>query len=155
MQWARSILYLGDNAGEIVFDKVLIESLPYRDKITYVVRGEPVLNDVTMHDAEEVGLCGLVEVIDNGSDAPGTILEDCSPEFRGRFAAADLVVSKGQGNYESLSCVPHRQVCFLFLMKCAAVAADAGGKVGDLAVVWQGSHPTLKPDKAKIVTCKL
>jgi uncharacterized protein with ATP-grasp and redox domains len=136
IQGAKSILYLGDNAGEIVFDKVLIEALPNRDSVTYVVRGEPVLNDVTIRDAEEVGLCGLVEVIDNGSDAPGTILEDCSPEFRRRFAAADLIIAKGQGNYETLSSTPHRQLCFLFLIKCAIVATDASGRVGDLAVVW-------------------
>ena len=99
---ARSILYLADNAGEIAFDRLLIEQIS-PERVTLVVRGGPVINDATRVDAQAVGLDEIVEVIDNGSDAPGTLLEDCSPEFRRRFVDADLIIAKGQGNFESLS----------------------------------------------------
>jgi len=81
---AEKILYLADNAGELVFDRLLIEQLPC-EKVTVVVKGRPVINDATMEDAELAGLTDIVTVIDNGSDAPGTILESCSEAFRRRF----------------------------------------------------------------------
>jgi len=127
---AHSILYLADNAGEIVFDKLLIEQLP-AEKITLFVRGRPVLNDATAADAEFAGLPGLVPVLGNGSDAPGTILNDCSAEFRGGFARADLIIAKGQGNYETLSEVD-KNVYFLFTVKCPLVASRIGEPVGSL-----------------------
>jgi uncharacterized protein with ATP-grasp and redox domains len=99
---AKAILYLGDNAGEIVFDRLLIEQMPI-EKVTLVVRGAPILNDILRADAERVGLTDLVEVIDNGADAPGTILELCSEAFQRRFQEADLIISKGQGNFETLN----------------------------------------------------
>lgn len=125
---ARRILYLADNAGEIVIDRLLIEQLG-PERVTLIVRGQPVINDATVEDACAAGLPELVRVIDNGSDAPGTILEDCSEELRKRFCAADLVVSKGQGNYESLSGVA-RNVVFLFRVKCPAVARHTGLALG-------------------------
>ena len=127
---AQDILYLGDNAGEIVFDRMLIERLP-REKITFVVRGRPIINDATMEDAVETGIAALVPVIDNGSDAPGTILSDCSPVFRERFAAAGLIIAKGQGNYETLSAAG-RGVFFLLKVKCPVIAEDIGCPVGTL-----------------------
>ena len=108
---AQSILYIGDNAGEVVLDRLLIEHMPI-EKVIFAVRGRAVINDATREDAEEVGLTDLVEVIDSGSDAPGTILELCSAEFREHFARAELVIAKGQGNYETLSGVG-REVFFL------------------------------------------
>ena len=129
---ARSVVYLADNAGEIVFDKLLIERLP-AEKITLFVRGSPVLNDATVEDAEFAGLPELVPVLDNGSDAPGTLLEDCSDEFRGWFDRADLVIAKGQGNYETLSEVD-KNIYFLFTVKCPLVAAQIGEPVGSLVV---------------------
>ena len=101
---AKKILYLGDNAGEIVFDMVLIKQLG-PDRITFAVKGGPVINDATVEDALATGLTDLVKVIDNGDDAPGTILKSCSEEFRRFFEEADLVIAKGQGNYESLSSI--------------------------------------------------
>jgi predicted nucleic acid-binding Zn ribbon protein len=86
----------------IVFDRLLIEELPH-EKVTFGVKGSPVINDATMEDAEMTGLTRLVEVVENGSDAPGTILEGCSGGFRERFERSDLIIAKGQGNYESLS----------------------------------------------------
>ncbi len=129
---SRDILYLTDNAGEIVFDRLLIERMPL-EKVTVAVRGRPVLNDATVEDAEVAGLTALVEVIDNGSDAPGTILEDCSEDFRRRFRRADLVVAKGQGNYETLSDVG-RGVFFVLKAKCPVIARDLGCEVGSLVL---------------------
>jgi hypothetical protein len=129
---AHSILYLADNAGEIVFDRVLIEALP-TEKVTVFVRGAPVLNDATMEDAVAAGLPEVAPVHDNGSDAPGTLLEDCSAEFRGWFERADLIIAKGQGNYETLSDTDPR-IFFLFVVKCPVVAERVGAPVGSLVV---------------------
>jgi uncharacterized protein with ATP-grasp and redox domains len=131
---ARQILYLADNAGEIVFDRLLVEQLP-TGRVTLVVRGAPTINDATREDAQTAGLPGLVEVIDNGSDAPGTILADCSEDFRRRFHAADLIIAKGQGNIETLGDVA-ADVFFLFKVKCATVAAQVGRPVGS-QVLWR------------------
>ncbi len=117
---AKSILYLADNAGEIAFDRLLVEQLS-PERVTLVVRGAPVLNDATLVDAQTVGLDQIVEVIDNGSDAPGTILTDCNQEFRDRFANADLIIAKGQGNFETLSDEPGN-LFFLFKVKCLVIA---------------------------------
>ena len=130
---AQDILYLGDNAGEIVFDRLLIEQLPC-EKITFVVKGGPILNDALAEDAEAVGLADIVRVVDNGSDAPGTILEDCSEEFRGRFDEADMVIAKGQGNYETLSGVD-RRVFFMLQPKCKVLAEDLGREIGSLVLI--------------------
>lgn len=129
---AHCILYLADNAGEIYFDRLLIERLP-TEKITLFVRGSPVLNDATAEDAEAASLPEIVPVLGNGSDAPGTILEDCSEEFCGWFDRADLVIAKGQGNYETLSEVD-KNIYFLFTVKCPLVAAQIGESVGSLVV---------------------
>jgi len=125
---ARSILFLADNAGEIAFDRLLIEQIS-PERVTLVVRGAPVINDATRVDALTVGLDKIVEVIDNGSDAPGTILDDCSLDFRRRFADADLIISKGQGNFESLSHQPGN-LFFLFKVKCPVVANHIMQPVG-------------------------
>ena len=129
---AQNILYLTDNAGEIVFDRLLIELLP-RDKVTVAVKGAPVINDATLEDAEAAGLPQLVQVIDNGSDAPGTILGDCSEAFRRRFAEADLIIAKGQGNYETLRESPGR-IYFMLRVKCPVIARDIGCPVGRMVL---------------------
>ena len=130
VEQARTILYLADNAGEIVFDRLLIEQLPL-EKVTVAVKGRPVINDATMEDAQEAGLTDLVEVVDNGSDAPGTIMELCSKQFQRRFQDADLVVAKGQGNYETLNDTG-KDVFYLFKVKCSVIARQLGCKVGAL-----------------------
>ena len=127
-----SILYSADNAGEIVFDRVLVEEIPnHRDRVTFVVKGSPILNDATMTDALEVGLTDIVRVIDNGCDAPGTIIELCSEPFVEELNKADLIIAKGQGNYETLSNLPHN-VFFLLKTKCPVIARDLDVRVGDL-----------------------
>ncbi|MBD3174773.1 MAG: DUF89 family protein [Armatimonadia bacterium] len=133
---AQSILYLADNAGEIVADRLLIEELG-PDRVTLVVRGAPILNDVTLTEAEELGLTEVVEVIDNGSDSPGTLLDDCSESLRDRFEAADLIIAKGQGNYESLSGAP-RPISFLLKIKCPVIAGVVDLPVGTHALLHGG-----------------
>ena len=127
---AKDILYLGDNAGEIVFDRLLIEQLPCKN-ITFVVKAGPIINDATMQDAEMTGLTDTVSVIDNGSDAPGTILQSCSQEFHRRFNEADLVIAKGQGNYETLSDAD-KNIFFVLKAKCPVIARDLGCTVGEM-----------------------
>jgi uncharacterized protein with ATP-grasp and redox domains len=133
---AASILYLADNAGEIVFDRLLLDRLP-ADKVVLAVRGAPAINDATIEDAAEAGLTELVRVIDNGSSAPGTILEDCSDSFRRRFESADVVIAKGQGNYETLNDAG-REIYFLFKVKCGVVARDLACDVGRMVVTKTG-----------------
>ena len=129
---ARCILYLADNAGEFVFDRLLIEALPAQ-KVTVAVRGLPVINDATLEDAETAGIPKIARVIANGSDAPGTLVEECSEEFRALFNRADLIIAKGQGNYETLSNTT-KKVFFLLTVKCPLVATDIGAPVGALVV---------------------
>ena len=125
---AKSILYLADNAGEIVFDRILIEQLG-PERIKFAVKGRPVINDATIDDAQETGLTDLVRVISNGDDSPGTILRFCSEEFRHYFEEADLIIAKGQGNYESLSEVD-KNIFFLLKAKCSVIANHLNCEVG-------------------------
>ncbi len=129
---ADSILYLTDNAGEIVFDGPLIELLP--GNVTVAVRGFPVINDATIEDALTAGIDSAADIISNGSDAPGTILADCSEEFISLFHSTDLVIAKGQGNYETLSDCG-RPVSFLFKVKCPVIADHTGLKPGTHAIL--------------------
>ncbi len=126
---AKKMLYLGDNAGEIVFDKLLIEQIralyPQID-LSFVVKGSAVLNDVTREDAKEVGMDEVAHVIDNGDASPGTVLPRTSKAFQLAFEQADAILSKGQGNYESLSGVKKENLFFLFTAKCDTVCAEAG-----------------------------
>jgi len=124
------VLYLGDNAGEIVCDRILVEELVRRGKeVTFAVRGAPTINDATMADARYVGLDAIATVIANGSDAPGTLLSDCSHEFLTEFRRAELIIAKGQGNFEGLSDVPG-PIFFLFKVKCPVIAREAGAPLG-------------------------
>ena len=142
---AKNILYLLDNSGEIVCDRLLIEELLRREpalQITAVVRGFPVINDATWEDAEFVGLTNLVKVIDNGNDGLGTILELCGPTFHEHLAQADLVIAKGLANYETLiEYGPEKfpkAVAYLFKAKCSFIAQFSGTALGDLVVQVKG-----------------
>ena len=130
---ATHILYLADNAGEIVFDRLLIERLA-PERVTLAVRGFPVLNDATILDARDVGLTDIVETIENGSDAPGTLLEDCSENFRRYFNQADLIIAKGQGNFETLS-RSSRDIYFLFKAKCPVISEHVGVSQGAYVLI--------------------
>jgi len=121
------ILYITDNAGEIVFDRILIEQLLRikKLKIVCVVREKPIINDATLDDALQVGLDKVATIVSSGSDAPATILSQCSPELMSCYHAADLIISKGQGNYESLS-NRTESIFFLLKVKCPVIARDSG-----------------------------
>jgi len=134
----RQILYLLDNAGEIVFDRILIETLISMNReITAIVKGSPVINDATMDDAMETGLTEICTVKDNGSDAIGTILQWASDEFKELFASAPFVISKGQGNFETLIS-ENKNISFLFQAKCEVVARRIGVPRGGMIILDNG-----------------
>ena len=134
---ADTLLYLVDNAGEIVCDKILLTFLRREvdADITLAVRGGPILNDATLEDAYTVGIDSLARVITTGSDAPGAILTGCSKEFLDVFEKADLVLAKGQGNYEALEGVKKENIFFLLQVKCPVVARDLKAEVGEIVLM--------------------
>jgi uncharacterized protein with ATP-grasp and redox domains len=126
---AKTLLYIGDNCGEIVFDKVFIKYLKTTFpnlKIYFGVRGGAIINDATLEDAKEVGMDEFAETLDNGDRAPGTIIGSVCKEFKDLFYKADVVISKGQGNYETLNEVDRENIYFLFMTKCEVVAEKLG-----------------------------
>ncbi len=138
LERARTVLYLADNAGEIVLDRILVEELLARGKgVTVAVRGGPTLNDATLDDAREVGLTEVVQVLTTGSDVPGVFLPEASAEFRAAFKAADLVLAKGMGNFEGLS-QERGPLFFLLQAKCRPVAEEVGVSQGSLVLLSRG-----------------
>ena len=129
----NEILYIGDNAGECVFDRVLIEEI--KKPVTYVVRDAPIINDATYEDAVQAGIDNVATIISSGTDAPGTVLETCNTEFREVYDNSKLIISKGQGNYEALS-NEKRPIFFLLKAKCHVIAKDIG--VGDGDIILKG-----------------
>lgn len=132
---ARHVMILGDNSGEIAFDILLAEQLKNLGvMVTYVVKDRPILNDATREDAERVGMAEVASVMTNGSGFLGTVLKDCSEEFKKAFAKADLVISKGQANYESLESTREAgsKTYFLLRAKCEVVAKSLGVKLGEM-----------------------
>ncbi|MCK9255667.1 MAG: DUF89 family protein [Bacteroidales bacterium] len=121
IQEAKTILYLGDNAGEIVFDKLFIENC-MKNKVIYVVKASAIINDVTIKDAKYVGMHKIAKVISNGFDAPSTILSKSSSEFLEDYKSADLIISKGQGNLEGLLDEKDKRLFFLLMVKCDIIA---------------------------------
>ncbi|RLC10522.1 MAG: hypothetical protein DRI24_20170 [Deltaproteobacteria bacterium] len=122
---SKSILYFGDNAGEIVLDKLFIETIKaqYETEIVFVVRSMPTLNDATLKDSEQIGMVNLVRVIENGIDGPvpGTQLHRCSRDVKSLFQKADLIISKGGGNFDTLDELPKKhksKISYLLLSKC-------------------------------------
>ncbi|HOF21066.1 MAG TPA: ARMT1-like domain-containing protein [Bacteroidales bacterium] len=122
---ASSILYLGDNAGEIVFDKLFIRTMNHSN-VTFAVRGMPVINDATLEDARFTGMHEVARVISNGYDAPSTLVEKSGSEFREYFRNADLIISKGQGNLEGLYKLNDKRIFFILLVKCNVIAELLG-----------------------------
>lgn len=129
LKGAKKILFIGDNAGETVFDRILIEE--FGKPVTYAVREHPIINDAVFEDAVEAGIDRIADILSSGCDAPGCILSLCSNEFLKLYHAADLIVSKGQGNYEGLSS-EHRPIFFLLKAKCPVVARDIGVPLGSI-----------------------
>jgi len=127
----RRVMILGDNAGEIGLDTLLVEILNQMGtKVVYVVRERPVLNDATVEDAHQVGMDRLCEVISSGVDTPGTVLSRCSDYFLKRLAETPVVISKGQGNFEALKDRCNRPIFYAFKVKCKVVEGVTGLPLG-------------------------
>lgn len=134
LRQVEEILYLGDNAGEIVLDKIVVEELVAKGKkVTFVVRGKPIINDVTLEDASYVEMDKVAKVISSGCDAPGTALCYCDSDFIEIFEKSRLVIAKGHGNFEGLS-EENRPLFFLLKVKCLVVAAELGATLGSIVL---------------------
>ncbi len=139
LKTAKSLLIIGDNAGETVFDRFVAEHLSHLD-ITYAVRSEPILNDATVEDAYESGLGHCTHIIASGCNTPGTILSECSEEFYKVFMSADIIISKGQGNFEALSgYVPKgHKVFYLLKAKCPVISKQFSVNIKDYVFMYGG-----------------
>lgn len=133
------VLYLADNAGETVFDRILIEEIVARGiSVEYAVKESPIINDATEEDAKTCGIDKIAKVTSSGSDAPGTVLSRCSESFLVKLKKADMVISKGQGNFEALSSNSLRPIFFLFMAKCPVVVEEVGCNLGDILLLKKG-----------------
>jgi len=128
---SNSVLYIADNAGEIIFDRLLLEYIhSLGKKITVAVRSGPIINDATLEDAEFAKLHDFAEVISTGTRIPGVILRKCSKEFIKKYFESDIVISKGQGNFETIHCIEKQKpksLYYLFVIKCPTIAKFLGG----------------------------
>jgi hypothetical protein len=132
---AKTVLYIGDNAGEHIFDALTIRSLQklYPNlSVSYMVRGNPIINDVTMKEALEAGMETFCTLMDSGVPTPGFEYSLASPDAKNLFDTADLIIAKGMGNYECLTPVKRPNICFLLKVKCSVVAASLGREIGDI-----------------------
>jgi len=129
---AKEMVIIGDNVGEHIFDKVLIETIKksYNIEVYYFVRGKPIINDVTLKEAQILKNCA--HIIDTGVATPGYDLEEVNAESKAIFDHADIVLAKGMGNFESLYLAAKRPVYFLFIVKCSVVAQAIGKEVKEL-----------------------
>lgn len=138
LQSAKNVLYLADNSGEIVFDKLLIEKLEdYHVEVKVALKEKPILNDACIEDAVQIGLDEVAKLVSTGTDSIGILYADVSKEFKEIFEDADLVISKGLGNYEGLTEMElgNKPVFCLFTVKCNAIAKNAGVHLGDNVVL--------------------
>lgn len=131
---AKTILVLGDNAGEIVFDRLLLKNIPAGKKLFYAVKSGPILNDAIVEDAHSAGIENYAQVIENGTQIPGTPLARVSADFLKIYHNADLIISKGQANFETLTGIIDERVFFLLRAKCNVIARKAGVKQGSFMV---------------------
>lgn len=132
---AKTLLYIGDNAGEHLFDALAIESLTklYPSlSVTYLVRGNPIINDVTLQEAKEARIDHLCSLMDSGVNTPGFVYERALPEAQKLFDSADLIIAKGMGNYECMSPQKREGICFLLKVKCSVVARSLKREIGDI-----------------------
>ena len=142
---AKKVLYLADNAGEIVFDKLLIKFITknYPVKVVVAVKSAPILNDATMKDALQIGLNEVAEVVATGSSSIGLNLEECSSSFLTILKNSDLIIAKGQGHYESLPEIAHliqKPIVYMFKAKCPVIAKSLGVARGSNIVKFAEEH---------------
>jgi len=130
---AKNILYLGDNCGEAVLDKLFLETIDHPN-VVFAVRDSAVLNDLTLKEANDVGISEVATLISNGDDAPSTLLHRVSPEFKAIYDSADLIISKGMGNYEGLMDENDPRLFYLLMIKCQVIGEKIGAKKGEFVV---------------------
>ena len=135
IQKSPHLLYLGDNVGETIFDRVLIENLDI--PVIYAVKGGPIFNDATLDEALAAGIDQVAEVVETGAQSPGTILEQCSEDFQSLFHASPVILAKGQANFETLD-DQGKKVFFLLRVKCPVLGTELDAPLGSL-VLKQGS----------------
>jgi len=132
---AKTLLYIGDNAGEHIFDALAIQSLqklyPHLS-ITYMVRGNPIINDVTMREAQEAGIEKICTVMDSGVPTPGFVYDLATEQAQKLFDSADVIIAKGMGNYECMTPQRRQNICFLLKVKCSVVATSLNQEIGDI-----------------------
>ena len=130
---AKTILYLGDNCGEVVLDKLFLETINHPN-VVFAVRNSAVLNDVTLKEATEVGIPQVARLISNGDDTPSTLLHRVSPEFKAVYDSADLIISKGMGNFEGLMNKKDPRLFYLLMIKCHVIGQKLGAQKGEFVV---------------------
>jgi len=132
---SKNLLYIADNAGEHIFDKIYIQtilSLYPEISVTYMTRGNAIINDVTYEEAKEAGFDELCELVSSGVNTPGFVYDRANKASQEFFDNADLIITKGMGNYECLSDVERENLFFLLKVKCNVVARSLGKEVGDI-----------------------
>jgi len=130
---ATTLVYIGDNTGEHLFDKLAIQHLTTRFpqlKITYMVRGHFIINDVTMGEAREAQIETVCDVMDSGVPTPGFVYNLATPQAQHLFDTAEVIIAKGMGNYECMTPVMRQDICFLLKVKCAVVSRSLGQEIG-------------------------
>ncbi|MBN1482306.1 DUF89 family protein [candidate division KSB1 bacterium] len=132
---SQQLLYIGDNAGEIVLDKLFLDTIAHPN-VYFAVRAAPVINDATLEDALAVGIDKIAQLITTGDDAPGAVWETTSHDFKTVFNTADVVIAKGQGNLEGLIDTDYK-IFFLFVAKCDLIASRVGAHKGDFVVKYK------------------
>ena len=132
---AKTFMIIGDNVGEHIFDKLLLELIKKeypKLKLYYAVRGRPIINDVTLLEAKEINIQEVATVVDSGVDTPGLAYAHASDEFMNLYNIMDLIIAKGMGNYECLEGLKDERIFHLFKVKCDVVASDVGAGLGSL-----------------------
>jgi uncharacterized protein with ATP-grasp and redox domains len=135
---AKTFMLIGDNVGEHVFDKVLLEVIeeyyPQMEKY-YVVRGKPIINDVTATEAAAIGIDTLASIVDSGLDTPGFLLERANEKTKRLFKSADVILAKGMGNFECMDALRDGRIFHLFKVKCSVVSQRVGADIGSLVCI--------------------
>ena len=145
MDEAKSILWIFDNCGEAVFDRLLME--PYREKVTLAVRGKPAFNDLTRAELAESGYpegYAAGGVVSNDDGVPGVVDATCGEAFRAAFSRSDLIIAKGQANFETMSARTDKPIAFLFLAKCPVVCRAVGAEPKTIQVLLHGCEDVVK-----------
>ncbi len=135
LKTAKTLLIIGDNAGEHVFDKIMIETIKdiYPDlEVYYAVRGKPIINDVTTVEAKAIDLDKVCEIVDSGVDTPGFVYERANEKMKRLYDECDLILAKGMGNFECMEDKKDKRLFFLFKVKCSVVASTIDKNIGDL-----------------------